>query len=139
MSVTVTKINRHAANRRGGNRVTGRDGKVSCNAATLNRIRRVSKMMDSQFRIPGTGIQFGMDGLIGLIPGVGDIATAAVPVWILYEAHRAGVSRTTISRMAANVAVDAVVGMVPVLGDLFDVYWKANLKNLRLLEKELGN
>lgn len=135
MSSTVT----NKVHRKNSDRVARRGGKRSLNAAKLHRIRRASKMMDSHFRIPGTGIKFGMDSLVGLIPGIGDVATAVVPIWIIYEAHRAGVSRWTMARMVGNVVVDTVGGLVPVLGDVFDVYWKANLKNLRLLEKELGD
>ena len=106
--------------------------------AKLANVRRLSKLMDSQFRVPGTAIKFGFDSIVGLIPGVGDAVTIVVPLWVLYQAHSSGVRKRTLARMLGNIAVDATVGVVPVLGDIFDVYWKANVRNLRLLESELN-
>lgn len=134
---TASVGNKSSSQAQGNSRARG-STRTLIDGASLNRIRKLSRIMDSQFQVPGTKIKFGLDSIVGLVPGVGDVVTTAVPVWILYEAHKAGVSRWTLSRMAGNVAVDAVVGMVPLVGDLFDVYWKANVKNLRLLEKELG-
>jgi hypothetical protein len=109
---------------------------AALSAERLRRIRRWSRIMDSQFRIPGTPVRFGFDSLIGLVPGIGDVVTTLIPAMVILEAHRAGVSRLTLSRMIANVAIDSTVGLIPVVGDVFDFYWKANLKNLKLLEKE---
>src|SRR5688572_19797325 len=101
----------------------------------LARLRRLARWLDAGVRIPGTNIRFGLDPIIGLIPGVGDSSGAAVGGWILLEASRLGVPRTTLLRIAWNIAVDAVIGAVPFLGDLFDVAWKSNLRNVALLER----
>ncbi len=93
--------------------------------------------MDTSFSIPGTPIRFGWDSLLGLIPGVGDVVTAATGGWIIREAHQSGAPSGVMAKMIGNVAVDMVVGVVPLLGDLFDLYWKANVRNARLLEKHL--
>ena len=104
----------------------------------LSHLRQLASMMDSAFQIPGTSIRFGIDSLAGLIPGIGDSASALLAVYILHEARRRGVSRVTLSRMAANVAIDALVGSVPVAGDVFDVYWKANQRNVDLLDRHVA-
>ena len=91
--------------------------------------------MDAGIRIPGTNLRFGLDPILGLIPGAGDAVGALLAAWILVEAIRWGASRATLGRMAANIALDALVGAVPLLGDVFDVVWKANLKNVALLER----
>ena len=93
--------------------------------------------MDAQFRIPGTPIRFGLDGLIGLIPGIGDTLSAATGIWIMVEAYRAGMSKPALLRMFANIFVDVIVGSIPIVGDAFDVYWKSNLRNAAILEKYL--
>lgn len=109
-------------------------------ATTLGRLRWLADLFDDRFRLPGTGRRFGLDGLLGLIPGVGDAATGAVSLYLAAEAWRFGMPLTTILRMCANVAVDVALGAVPLIGDLFDFAWKANQKNVRLvldhMEKE---
>lgn len=100
----------------------------------LARIGKVADLLDARFRLPGTGIRFGADSLVGLIPGIGDTATAAVSAWIVYEAWQLGLPPHKLGRMAANVAVDAVIGTVPLVGDLFDLGWKANLRNARIIQ-----
>ena len=94
--------------------------------------------MDAGIRVPGTSLRFGLDPILGLIPGAGDAAGAVLAGWILVEAIRLGASRATVIRIAGNVALDAVVGAVPVLGDIFDFAWKANLRNVALLERHLA-
>lgn len=106
---------------------------------TLARVRTLTKLLDSAGRVPGTGIRFGLDPVLGLIPGLGDVAGAALSAYMVMLAGRAGASRATIVRMIANVAVDAVGGTVPILGDAFDVAFKANTRNLALLERTLGH
>lgn len=97
----------------------------------------LANWMDSVFEIPGTGIRFGMDALIGLVPGLGDTMTSIISLYILQAASRHGVPRATLMRMAANIAADYAVGTVPVVGDVFDVYWKSNKKNVELLQRHI--
>jgi hypothetical protein len=93
--------------------------------------------MDARFRLPGTGWQFGLDGLVGLIPGIGDAATTLVSLYIVAQAWRLGVRKRTLARMIGNIVLDFLVGTMPVAGDLFDFVWKANLRNLRLARQDL--
>jgi len=95
--------------------------------------------LDAGIRIPGTNLRFGLDPILGLIPGAGDAAGAVLAGWILVEAVRLGASRATILRIAGNVALDAGLGAVPVIGDVFDFAWKANLRNVALLEQHLAS
>jgi uncharacterized protein DUF4112 len=94
--------------------------------------------MDAGIRIPGTNLRFGLDPILGLIPGAGDAAGAVLAGWILVEAIRLGASRATVLRIAGNVALDALVGTVPLFGDIFDFAWKANLRNVALLERHVA-
>jgi uncharacterized protein DUF4112 len=94
--------------------------------------------LDAGIRVPGTNLRFGVDPILGLIPGVGDAAGAALAVWILVEAVRMGASRATVLRIAGNVALDAGLGAIPFVGDIFDFAWKANLQNVALLERHLA-
>ena len=103
----------------------------------VERLRRVGWMLDSTFKLPGTGIRFGLDSLIGLVPGLGDLIGGALSLYIIAESARLGVPRGLLLRMGWNVALDTFVGEVPILGDLFDVAWKANMRNLALLEGHL--
>jgi hypothetical protein len=103
----------------------------------VQSLRRLARVMDEAIRVPGTPIRFGLDALIGLLPGAGDVVTGAVSVYTLVVAQRLGASRAVLTRMAGNVVIDAVVGAIPLLGDLFDVGWKANTRNVMLLEKHL--
>ena len=103
----------------------------------LQRLKKAAGLLDTWIRVPGTRLTFGLDGLLGLIPVLGDTATLLAGLWIVAEAHRIGVSKSTLARMLANVGIDYAVGTVPVLGDLFDFFWKANRRNVRLLEKEI--
>ena len=101
----------------------------------LDRIRRFAWWMDEGIRIPGTRWRVGLDPILGLVPGVGDAAGALLAALILVEAARRGLSRFTLGRMAWNIAVDALLGAVPVAGDLFDAGWKANLRNVALIDR----
>src|SRR5580704_2344487 len=100
-------------------------------------VELLARLMDSLFAIPGTRIRFGLDAIIGLIPGLGDTLTSFVSIYILKVAGRCGVPRVTLLRMALNIAIDYVGGIVPFVGDAFDVYWKANLKNVELLQRHM--
>ncbi len=105
----------------------------------LTGLRRLTWLMDEAVRIPGTRLRFGVDPLIGLFPGGGDLAGALVAAYALVVAARMGVSAAVLVRMAGNIAVDTLVGTIPVLGDAFDVGWKANRRNLDLLERFVAN
>ena len=94
--------------------------------------------MDQRFRVPGTGFRFGLDPIISLLPVAGDTLSVAISAWPIIEAHRAGVRRRVLVRMAANLGIDWLVGLVPLIGVIPDAYVKANTRNLRLLERELG-
>lgn len=91
--------------------------------------------MDSAYRVPGTAVRFGWDPVVGLIPGVGDVATSSFAVAILYHAYRLGVPRVVLARMVLNTLADLAVGLVPVAGDVADIAWKSNTRNLALLER----
>ena len=101
----------------------------------LVRIRRLAWWLDQGIRIPGTQIRIGLDPILGLVPGLGDSAGALLGSAILWEGVRRGVPRLTLVRMAANILFDAALGSVPVAGDVFDAAWKANTRNLELLER----
>ena len=105
--------------------------------AALQRLERLAHLLDARYGLPGTRFRFGLDGIVGLIPGIGDVATSAVSAYIVYEAWRLGTPRGTLARMLGNLGFDAVVGAVPVIGDLFDMGYKANLRNVRLLQRHL--
>ena len=104
----------------------------------LQDLDRLSTLLDSKFRVPGTSIRFGLDGVLGLIPGVGDVVTVGPALYLLYRGHQMGARRRTLVKMAANTGIDMTVGAIPVLGDLFDVFFKANKRNVALLRSELG-
>ena len=101
----------------------------------LEQLRRIARLFDSAFELPGTGIRFGIDPLLGLLPGIGDLATPILTLAILWHAVAARVPRIVLARMVLNGVIDAGVGAIPVLGDLFDVAWKANNANVALLER----
>ncbi|MEB3295320.1 MAG: DUF4112 domain-containing protein [Synechococcales bacterium] len=105
--------------------------------ATLKRVRTLSLLTDNLVTIPGTEIGVGLDPLIGLLPAGGDIAGMVLSAYIVLEAARFGVPSATVLRMVWNLIFDGLVGMVPMLGDLLDVGWKANTRNLRLLESHI--
>ena len=94
--------------------------------------------LDDVFVIPGTRIRFGLDGLLGLVPGLGDTLTALASFYILAAGRRYGVSRATLLRMAGNIGLDYLAGMMPLLGDMFDIAWKANRRNVVILEQHLA-
>jgi len=105
---------------------------------SFTAVSKFAYWLDAGFRIPGTNLRFGLDPLLGLIPGGGDAAGAVLAGWILIEAVQLGASRATLLRIAGNVALDAGLGAVPLIGDIFDFAWKANLRNVALLERHLA-
>jgi hypothetical protein len=98
----------------------------------------LSRLLDTWFRVPGTQIRFGLDGIVGFIPGVGDLLGGLASCIIVLAAYFRGVPLITIARMVANLAIEVVVGLVPVLGNLFDIGWRANRRNYHLLEASLA-
>lgn len=103
----------------------------------LHAARALSGLLDTALRIPGTRIRFGLDPLLGIVPGLGDVAGAAMAGYLVVLASRFGAPTPVLLRMLANVGVDTVLGAVPFLGDAFDVAWKANVRNLALLDRYL--
>lgn len=105
--------------------------------ARLRRVHRLSRLLDDWLRIPGTRYRIGLDGLIGLIPGLGDVIGALLSAYILFEALQLGAPKTLLLRMVGNITLEMLVGVIPILGDLFDFAWKANRKNANLLHAYL--
>lgn len=105
--------------------------------ATLRKIRRLSRLMDTAIGLPGTKFRIGLDPILGLIPGAGDLISTGFSAYIIYLATRFGLPRAALQQMIFNVALEAVVGTVPLVGDLFDAAFKSNIRNLDLLEKHL--
>ncbi len=106
---------------------------------SLRRLSRLAGLLDDRYRIPGTNVRFGLDAIVGLVPGVGDLAGAALSGYIVLEGRRLGVPKRVLLKMLKNVAVDAALGAVPVIGDLADIQWKANRKNVHLLIDHFHN
>jgi hypothetical protein len=107
-------------------------------AERIARLEALASLLDTAFLVPGTNIRFGFDALVGLVPGIGDALTTLVSLWIVSEARALGVPRRLIARMLGNVALDGVVGAVPLLGDAFDVMWKSNRRNMQLVRDWLA-
>lgn len=105
----------------------------------IEKLDRLSTLLDSRFRIPGTPIRFGWDSILGLVPGAGDLASLGPSAYLIYKGYRLGARKRTILRMSANTGLDFVVGAVPLLGDVFDLVFKANNRNFALLRKELAD
>jgi Domain of unknown function (DUF4112) len=106
--------------------------------AALRRVETLAHWLDDRYRLPGTRFRIGLDGIVGLIPGVGDVITNSLTAYIIYEAWRLNIPASTLMRMVANFGIDSVVGVVPLVGDLFDIGFKANRRNLRLLHRHLS-
>lgn len=104
----------------------------------IARVTLVANLMDSAFLIPGLNRRVGLDALIGLVPGIGDAISAALASYIIWEARQLGLPRWKIARMIGNVAVDTAIGAIPFAGDVFDVVFKANQRNLRIIHDHLG-
>ncbi len=107
-------------------------------AASVARVDALARLMDSQFKFPGTEVRFGLDAIIGIVPVAGDLISQVISSYIIWEARRLGVSRLTMVRMIGNSVIDTLIGSIPVAGDAFDVMFRANLKNLALLKSHLA-
>lgn len=107
-------------------------------AETLARLDGLSRLLDNAFVVPGTRIRFGIDGIVGLVPVVGDLISAVLSGYIIWEARQLGLPRWKIARMMGNVALDTAMGVVPFVGDVADVMFKANRRNLRIVREHLA-
>jgi hypothetical protein len=106
-------------------------------ASVRRRIEAMEQMLEGLFVVPGTQRRVGLDSLVGLIPVVGDIATAAMGAWLVWEARNLGMSKWQLARMAGNVGFDTLIGAIPFAGDAFDFFFKSNTKNLRIIRRHL--
>ncbi|MEL7502983.1 MAG: DUF4112 domain-containing protein [Cyanobacteria bacterium J06554_6] len=109
---------------------------IKTHAGALSRLRRLSHVLDNAIPIPGIG-RIGLDPIIGLLPGGGDLLTGAISVYVVFEAARLGVPAATLGRMGWNILLDVLSGTIPLVGDLFDMAWKANVQNVALLERHI--
>jgi hypothetical protein len=105
-------------------------------AAAIRRLQGLARFLDSGLTVPGTNARFGMDAIIGLVPGVGDVVTTALSTYIVVQAVRLGASGKTVAMMVANIGADFVVGAIPGLGDIADFFFKSNQRNLQLLARD---
>lgn len=105
--------------------------------AVRMRVEALEKLLERAFHIPGTKIPFGLDSIIGLVPVLGDLLTAAMGAYIIWEARNLGMSKWQLIRMTANVGIDTAIGAIPIVGDAFDLVWRSNTKNLRIIKKHL--
>ena len=103
--------------------------------ASLHRLDLLSRLLDVAFVLPGTNVRFGVEAILRLIPGVGDAAASVLSAYVVYEASRLGIPQSLLLRMIANILVEGVAGAVPILGDMFDVGWRANRRNIALLRE----
>ena len=106
---------------------------------TRKKLERLAWFLDSSIKVPGFNARFGLDGLIGLIPGVGDVISALISSVVISEAARMGAPKILLLKMAFNVLIDTLLGAVPLVGDLFDFVWKSNQRNVRLLNQYLDS
>lgn len=104
-------------------------------AQRVEQLRQWQRLLDEAYRVPGTRIRFGWDAIIGLAPGGGDVVTALLGVAILFHARRMRIPGVVQARMFVNLAIDLALGVVPLVGDIVDIFWKANTRNMRLLER----
>ena len=115
------------------------DPRIADRQARLARLRRLAWLIDGAFGLPGTRFRFGLNSIVGLLPIGGDAVLGAISLYIVYEAAQLGVPRPQIARMIGNVALEVAGGSVPILGDLFDMALKANLRNIAIIEKHMGH
>lgn len=105
--------------------------------AALRRLQTVANLLDSAFVIPGTKQRLGIDAIIGLIPGLGDVATTLLSSYIVWEARNLGISKFALARMLTNLGIHATIGSIPLVGDLFDAFFRVNQRNMRILRAQL--
>jgi hypothetical protein len=102
------------------------------------RLWRIARLMDSEFRVPLLGLRFGADAILGLVPGIGDALSGLIGAYLIYEAHRLGIPRPALLRMILNVAFDTAIGAVPVAGDIWDLFFRSNNRNMQILARHAG-
>jgi len=102
-----------------------------------NRVEKMEKVLERAFVIPGINQPIGLDSIVGLIPVIGDIVTAIMGAYIVWEARNLGMSKMQLTRMAANIGIDTALGAIPIAGDLFDFLWRSNSRNLKIVKKHL--
>ena len=105
----------------------------------VRRMELVAQLLDSAFVLPGTNRRVGIDAIIGLVPGIGDIVTTVLSSYVIWEARNLGVSRWALGRMLANLVIHATVGAIPVIGDIFDAFFRVNQRNMRIVRAQLRN
>lgn len=108
------------------------------NDSALRRMQMVANLLDTAFVVPGTKQRVGIDAIVGLIPGAGDVLTTLMSTYVIWEARNLGVSRSALMRMFANLGIHATFGSVPVIGDLFDAFFRVNQRNMRIVRAELA-
>lgn len=113
------------------------NAKIS-NKAAVRRMQAVANLLDTAFAFPGTKQRFGIDAIIGLIPGAGDLLTTILSSYIIWEARNLGVSRVALARMLANLGIHATFGSLPIVGDLFDAFFRVNQRNMRIVRSHLA-
>jgi hypothetical protein len=102
------------------------------------RLRRIARLMDSEFRVPLLGLRFGADAILGLVPGIGDALSGLVGAYLIYEAQRLGIPRSALWRMILNVVFDTAIGAIPVAGDIWDFFFRSNNRNMQILARHIG-
>ena len=105
----------------------------------LNEMRRLSTLLDEAVKIPVINYRVGLDALLGLVPVIGDFSGFAISSYIIFKAHNMGVPREKVSRMVFNSLVDVFVGSIPLVGDIFDVFWKSNKRNMKIVERHFAS
>lgn len=106
--------------------------------ASFRRLRHVARLLDSSVVIPVLGVRIGADAILGLVPGIGDTAMGLVGAYLIYEAHRLGAPKSALARMIANVVLDTAIGAIPFVGDIWDIFFRSNDRNMQILARHVG-
>ncbi len=133
----MTTLDRDLGERRPKSTFGARGWTSEPRSTALTDLDMLADLLDARWKIPGTSIRFGADALFGLVPVLGDVTTGIASIYIVMRAREHGATKVLIARMVGNIALDTVVGSIPVLGSIFDVYFKANRRNIRLLKDHL--
>ena len=106
--------------------------------ASFRRLRHVARLLDSSVVIPVLGVRIGADSILGLVPGIGDTAMGLVGAYLIYEAHRLGAPKSALARMVGNVVLDTAIGAIPFVGDIWDIFFRSNDRNMQILARHVG-